>query len=342
MLQNILNNEVYENIKNTTNQTPNPMIPNSVHNRLATFMISNHAEGGTTCWWAIRRLFSLMPAKKMFDLVIVDYDVNDCATMEDTDEARMKLQSCTEALVRRVLMHPSNPALIFLNTATTHHWEMKNDAKCLNWGRCWSLGEVRLPVLKGYGVPIISTKTALWSNFTCDVPKHLWPCTRFCSHPKEPAHRLTAQLIEGFLRGTSFFPTRNNSDLMILPHPYLQRLNVDDTFVARHNTSSRVVVSEMLSGMGVGGRYLLNHTQELDRDHCHKPLTVVDTPEALHRVRGAVVTSSASFNASSKCWTYMEDVPGETGHGALHVLLFSAAPLSSSIGCCVWCIREIA
>lgn len=291
---------------------------NSNCTKLAKFDIINHAEGGTTCQWAIRRLYSLLHPRDRFDMIIVDYDVNDCVNLENTDESRLKIQSCTEVLVRRVLMHRSHPALIFLNTATTHYGEMFNRLDCENWGRCWSIGEVRLPILKAYGVPTISQKTSLWSNFTCNVPAYIWPCSRFCSHPRDQAHKITAMILEGFFRGTSFCPPGSNSvssplsamcghqdDNMIVPHPYVQQLRL-------HNASFAVagMMTSRDGGPTFEEGYYLNHTKELDDDHCHRPLVMVDDSVALERAGGQIDISKATYNASSKCWVYMEDVPG--------------------------------
>ena len=124
----------------------------------------------------MRRLYSLLPRNDTFDMIIIDYDINDCAVLVDTKESRIQLQSCTEALIRRSLLHKSNPAVIFLNIASSHYRGNILGYTCGTYHTCFMIGEVRLPILKAYGVPMISHRAAVWTNFSCLVPSSIWPC----------------------------------------------------------------------------------------------------------------------------------------------------------------------
>ena len=109
-------------------------------------------------------------------MIIIDYDVNDCAGLGDNKESQVNLQSCTEALVRRSLLHKSNPAVLFLNVASSHYRGSLMGYRCDTYHTCFMIGEVRLPILKAYGVPMVSQKPALWPNFSCSVPSYIWRC----------------------------------------------------------------------------------------------------------------------------------------------------------------------
>lgn len=79
--------------------------------------------GGNTTNWALNRLDALILVEESvikIDLVIVDYDINDCATLQDDDHARHMFTANTELLVRRLLMHQSEPAVLLTNVAINH------------------------------------------------------------------------------------------------------------------------------------------------------------------------------------------------------------------------------
>jgi hypothetical protein len=83
---------------------------------------------------------------------IVDYDINDCAKLEDNDDARNTLMAHTELIVRRLLMHNSEPAVLFVNVAVTHQGSGQLKPFCNMHGTCYSIGDIRSPILNQYGV----------------------------------------------------------------------------------------------------------------------------------------------------------------------------------------------
>lgn len=161
---------------------------------------ANRAELATTSVWALHRLKTLIPGS--VDLVIVDYDVNDCADLEKHESSQQHLMSVTELLVRLLLNHKSAPAVVFLNVAVNHH-EVPLTPTCDILHTCYAIGHIRRGILDSYGVPQISQKEAIWSNFTCPPPQHVWPCSRVCSHPLAKAHKLLAELVVSFLKAES-------------------------------------------------------------------------------------------------------------------------------------------
>ena len=146
--------------------------------------VVNRAEGGTTAHWALNRLHALFMdvTDTVVDLAVVDYDVNDCAVYNDNKGDRERVLAITEVFVRRLLGHATRPAVLFLNIAIMHKDGGGDGIKahCSQYGTCYTMGEARWPVLSRYGVPLVSQKTALWSNFSCPPPKPVWPCIKFC------------------------------------------------------------------------------------------------------------------------------------------------------------------
>ena len=60
--------------------------------------VHNRAEGGTSAHWALNRVHALLSdvggPGDLVDLVVVEYDVNDCALFGDTAAERGKVGGC--------------------------------------------------------------------------------------------------------------------------------------------------------------------------------------------------------------------------------------------------------
>ena len=178
--------------------------------------VFNRALGGTTSHWALNNLHLLLSEAtsrgdhvsathlSTVDLVIIDYDVNDCAYFAVSKSYPSIIASYTEVMLRRVLEHKTQPAVIYLNVATTN-MDKDNGMQphCDVYSTCYTIGETRLPVLRHYGVPLVSQKTALWYNFSCPPPTTLWPCATTCRHPRSPGHEVLATLLAAFLMGAT-------------------------------------------------------------------------------------------------------------------------------------------
>jgi hypothetical protein len=159
--------------------------------------VINHAEPATTSSWALHHFDHLFPSYEDSDLVIVDYDVNDCALISDSNSSYAEVQGITELLVRKVLTLPS-PAIIFLNVAVNHR-KRPLRGECYMHNTCYSMDHIRQPVLSAYSVPLVSAKAAVWANFSCPPPASVWPCSSFCSHPLEAAHEMLGNMTADFV-----------------------------------------------------------------------------------------------------------------------------------------------
>lgn len=167
-------------------------------------IVDNRGVGGTDTLWAFHHLPTLLEHEsgELIDLVILDYDVNDCAHMvNDNVRQQVDLTTQLESLVRQVLEKSVNSAIVYLNIAVAGGAMLPD---CNYYHTCYAMGELKRPVFDAYSVPIISQKLALWYNFSCPPTEHMWPCTRFCSHPTSEAHVVLSKLLFGFLTSLSF------------------------------------------------------------------------------------------------------------------------------------------
>lgn len=178
----------------------NKLKPTGYENR---FRVFNRAISATSSHWALNRLPFLIRPDEEADLIIVDYDINDCALIFDSDDSRGSYLSTIEVLIKRLLAYKSKPGVIFLNVAINHHGHFLRGT-CDMFPTCYSLNEIRFQLLDLYGIPVISQRQAIWEFFDCQPYEHLWPCTKFCSHPYDTAHDLIADLVFGFLSGQSY------------------------------------------------------------------------------------------------------------------------------------------
>ena len=236
----------------------------------STFVVANRAVGGTTSVWAVTQLNSLLSDIEQYrhlDLVIVDYDITDCYEMHDSPLEQTRVMAVTELLVRRILAHPKKPAVMFTNVAVSSSKEMKGDCGIHN--TCYSIGEIRERVLSIYGVPLISQKYAIWSNFSCPLGKH-WPCKLFCSHPFSAGHALVTSLVSAFLTNTStqYIPRESIfGDIYTRTEPSslsIQSHMAPSTFGRVSNTSFSLPLPYEMP-------YLLETTPTLDRQICSDP-----------------------------------------------------------------------
>ena len=110
--------------------------------------VINRAEGGSTSIWALASLDALLSdvPSATIDLVIVDYDITDCSFLQDSASEKLHVMASTELLIRRLLQHNKTPAVIFTNVAVTHAGSRLQE-ECKIHNTCYSMGELRLPVL---------------------------------------------------------------------------------------------------------------------------------------------------------------------------------------------------
>jgi len=212
----------------------------------ASVRVTNKAVGGTTTLWALHQI-SIMrehEAGEPMDLVTIDYDVNDCATMRgDLASDQTDYIGHTEYLLREVLEHETLPAVLFVNNAITHSHSSHIIGSCGLYHTCYALGELRRPILDAYQIPIISQKEAIWHNFSCPPPEWRWSCHGFCSHPNGNGHQLISSIMFGFLTGDSFI-----NDPLMLGYYELAPPSSSDGFVHPKSHSG-----EMDSGRSSGG-----------------------------------------------------------------------------------------
>jgi hypothetical protein len=264
-----------------------------------TVEVVNRAVSGTMTSWAVHQLDHIMMTPS--NLVIVDYDVNDCLIVKPTDNYIPEMQGITELIVRKTLMElQPHAAMVFLNVPVNHHSDMPLFGECSMYSTCYSMDHMRRPVLTEYGVPQISFKAA-WTNFSCAPPPSIWPCSNVCSHPFAAAHELLADLMNDFVvNGTLYI---NNS---------LPAVAASETCDIRHSVP------------------LLAATNEMGNMICSHSVTVIDSrlSHQLYRHseadrRGSQVHfrhSGVNKHVVDKtlvyrdgCWKYGEDVAGKPG-----------------------------
>ena len=170
--------------------------------------VDNRGVGGTDTLWAFHHLSTLLEheSDEPIDLVILDYDVNDCAHMINDDILQQRdLIAQTESLLRQVIEKNVNTAVLYLNIAVAGTSMLPD---CNYYHTCYAMGELKRPVFDAYSVPIISQKLALWYNFSCPPTPTYWPCGGYCSHPTSAGHVVLSNLLFGFLTSLSF---KNNT-----------------------------------------------------------------------------------------------------------------------------------
>ena len=257
--------------------------------------VFNHAIGASSSLWALHSLESLIPLKT--DLVIVDYDINDCASMRRDNESYNYIWTLTEVMIRRLAHRAHPPAILFMNIATQrHNNRVQIYPDCQTFHTCYSIGEVRLPVLDAYYVPMVSAKLAFWHNFTCPPPREIWSCEKFCDHPKSSTHKLLAQVVFHFL---SDIPKHLHLSLPQNSFPS------DRDF---HNIS-RTFSREVLD---MPAKPLVEQTAYYESQICHGHRTIVNRPNSvsvLHTNSSTSIQTPRNYS----CWNYTEDVPGKWG-----------------------------
>lgn len=167
--------------------------------------VDNRGVGGTDTLWAFHHLSTLLEheSDEAIDLVILDYDVNDCAHMNnDNVIQQVDLIAQTESLIRQILeKHNVNAGILYLNIAVSGT-TMTPD--CNYYHTCYAMGELKRPIFDAYSIPIISQKQSLWFNFSCPPTPLYWPCGGYCSHPTDEGHIQLSKLLFGFLTSLSF------------------------------------------------------------------------------------------------------------------------------------------
>ena len=111
--------------------------------------------------------------------------------------------SVTEMLVRGILSHHTQPAVMFLNIAASGEGSLLKP-RCNLYNTCYTFNRIRLPILRAYAVPMLSQRDALWSNFSCPPPWKQWMCSKgACNHPLKATHAHLAEMVTAFLMGES-------------------------------------------------------------------------------------------------------------------------------------------
>ena len=264
--------------------------------------VKNNAVGGTDLVWALYALDSLVDDNT--DLLIIDYDVNDCIHIQGNTRTVDFVMSVTELAVRRLMQRKNPPAIIFLNVAHQHRTVEKfTKPDCKTFYSCYSIGEMRLPILDAYYVPTISQKLALWHDFACPPPFALWSCTNRCHHPPRLSHTLLAEMVQYFI-------------LKEIPK-YLKI----PVFIAGGKSS--------IADMPVNP--LHPDTIALEKQICPFHLTTVSHPSSKYFLPP---TGPGGNTLPAPCWNYTADVPGKYGWIGIEcyndslefVLSFGASP----------------
>lgn len=215
-------------------------LENELNSRLKTkrnqIQVENIAHGGTTTFWAVNS-FHRVP--KDVDLVIVDYDVNDGALLNDfpnrtknkispeegLELLSLKIASGTEVLLRWLSELPNQPALLWIDsfaydgrirteetlTDETNSNQQQlpyrprlSDASCYRLNkRGYSISDGRKALLAYYGISSVSLRSAVWPSVNCPLPSMYeltaYQCTDTCHHPTFQTHQLLATWIADML-----------------------------------------------------------------------------------------------------------------------------------------------
>jgi hypothetical protein len=259
------------------------------HKMKKTITVLNLATAATSLIWALNRWETILPSDSNIDLIIVDYDINDCAFMNDDKFSRIRVQAATELTVRKTLhrVHTYNnpdsslikgPAIIFSNVAINHNGRNIH-MECKNYFSCYSIGDIRNVVASPYLVPMISQKYALWNDL-CDPPPKLWPCTSFCSHPQQNAHKLMAMLFMRFFLGTSYlnssfyssFLADDNNDKKQTEKKRNKRINAHPYVSYIQST-----VSNYQNKMEIPEHHFIEETKSFEEASCSHVNTLYDS-----------------------------------------------------------------
>ena len=177
------------------------------------------------------------------------------------------------------------------------------------------MGEIRLPVLNAYGCPMISQKMAIWENFSCPLTD-LWPCTAFCSHPKQAAHNLVADLVYAFLTNWS------------MPRSISAGNTSRQSTTQWHDSTSDNNPSSHYRDLWIGD-FLVDETKDLDSQMCFHPTVSIDgqssVPESAadahagyhlgHRMEGdSVVRTNVRY---SRVRSGTISAPGSSSHNQM-------------------------
>lgn len=134
-------------------------------------IIKNLAIGGTTSKYLLDRIsIHFHDKKEIVDLIILDYDVNDCIIYDVTSrKQRITYLSQIELLLRRLLLLKNQPAILYYNVAISTDVAANHGLKydCNDYKKCYQIGEVKKPLMDYYNISILSQKHAIWSNFSC-------------------------------------------------------------------------------------------------------------------------------------------------------------------------------
>jgi hypothetical protein len=284
--------------------------------------VINHAEPATTSSWALHHFDHLFPSYEDSDLVIVDYDVNDCALISDSNSSYAEVQGITELLVRKVLTLPS-PAIIFLNVAVNHR-KRPLRGECYMHNTCYSMDHIRQPVLSAYNVPIVSAKAAVWTNFSCPPPPSVWPCSSFCSHPLEAAHEMLANITADFvLYGVERYVEHKKRVERASKNFGNDRYRITKKANVADLTDVRIPCMTPVTQLPP----LLQGTDDMDALLCHRTVSYLNTARSQE-----LFARSTNSNNNNKlisppndyssdvelvyrddCWSFIEDVPGKPG-----------------------------
>ena len=161
---------------------------------------TNLAVGGTSSQWALHRLSSFISSSDPVDLVILEYDINDCAIIGDNDHAREKFMEWYELLLRRLLLLPNNVAVLYFNAAISHSSGKELQAHCWEYRQAYQMDALKKPLTEAYGIPMISQRDAIWGDFACPPTGKDWDCQKHsCAHPLWEGHQLMADIVHAFL-----------------------------------------------------------------------------------------------------------------------------------------------
>lgn len=280
---------------------------NNQRQRGSRLSVTNHGHAGTSTAWLLPRLCQYFIPPAHADLVVLDYDINDMAVWSDSPQHRLDLQAHMEILIRRLLLLPSGPAVVYLNVATSHHVNKVSSGIqpwCSEYHTAWQLGAVKGPIVThpSLSVPVVSQKQALWRNWVCPPTTQHMDCkSKGCAHPSWAAHLLFSQFMLQFLRvGTDAMGSAPS--------------------LGSRDGGERAAREALLQAP-----LLAENSPGLDARTCLDLRSVLDEKNAEDALRDYGLRQRGRFNGSSDagrsgilllhlgaCWGFRSDVAGKT------------------------------
>eukprot|EP01041_Mallomonas_annulata_P002735 gene2735-5384_t len=261
--------------------------------------VINKAVRASTSLLALVRLYNLLPEDMKVDMIIIDYDINDCHWITrdlTSDTTHEYFRSMTEVLIRRLQRRDNSTAIVFTNVATTFLHTGVMTASCL-WYPCYTMAATRRPVLDAYFIPVISQQHALWPVFECPPTAEFWTCNGGCHHPGPVVHEFFTSFLYAFFS----YGLKN-----VVPTDDMRNQWEQWESSSSHHMNNSNGIAIALPPP------LFNETAAIDANICRHFTAVVDYHNSAVGFKGVDPRVTKLVHRDA-CWSFRDDVEGRTG-----------------------------